>query len=101
MSPASATSAPVVLLRDVHKSFGTNKVLDGIGFQVERGGVTVIIGRSGSGKSTALRCIDRFERIDNGEITVCGHKVDDPALDLRALRLDVASCSRATTCFRT
>ena len=56
---------------------------------VDRGDVTVLIGRSGSGKSTALRCIDRFETIDSGEITVCGHRVDDPALDVRALRLDV------------
>ena len=82
-------SEPVVRLTDVHKSFGTNKVLDGVSFAVDRGGVTVIIGRSGSGKSTALRCIDRFERIDAGEIVVCGHRVDDPALDLRTLRLDV------------
>ena len=88
--PAHAMDAePVVILRDVHKSFGSNKVLDGVGFEVGRGGVTVIIGRSGSGKSTALRCIDRFERIDAGEIVVCGHRVHDLALNLRALRLDV------------
>jgi len=81
--------APVVSLRDVHKSFGTLKVLEGVGFEVARGEVTALIGRSGSGKSTALRCVDRFETIDSGEIVVCGHRVDDPALDLRALRLDV------------
>ena len=82
-------AAPVVHLRDVHKSFGANKVLDGVSFAVGRGTVTVIIGRSGSGKSTALRCIDRFEKTDSGEIMVCAHRVHDPALDLRALRLDV------------
>ena len=49
-------------LRDVQKSFGTLKVLDGVSFAVERGEVLAIIGRSGSGKSTALRCIDRFEK---------------------------------------
>jgi polar amino acid transport system ATP-binding protein len=48
-----------------------------------------LIGRSGSGKSTALRCIDRLETIDSGEIEVCGHKLNDAALDLRQLRLDV------------
>jgi polar amino acid transport system ATP-binding protein len=82
-------SSPVVSLRDVHKSFGPLKVLDGVDFDVQRGEVIVIIGRSGSGKSTALRCIDRFETIDQGEIVVCGHKVNDPKLDLRALRQDV------------
>lgn len=48
-----------------------------------------IIGKSGSGKSTALRCIDRLEIIDSGTIHVCGHAVHDPAIDLRQLRQDV------------
>jgi len=73
----------------VHKSFGALKVLEGVGFEVGRGAVTAIIGRSGSGKSTALRCIDRLEHIDSGEIEVCGHRVDAPGIDLKALRLDV------------
>jgi polar amino acid transport system ATP-binding protein len=83
------TASPVVGLSNVHKSFGTLKVLNGVSFEVNRGEVLVLIGRSGSGKSTALRCIDRFETIDSGEITVCGHRVSDPKLDLRALRQDV------------
>lgn len=82
-------SEPVVILRDVHKSFGPLHVLDGVSFTVAPGTVTAIIGRSGSGKSTALRCIDRLERIDAGEIIVCGHRVSDPAIALRALRMDV------------
>jgi polar amino acid transport system ATP-binding protein len=85
----AATQSPVVSLKDVHKSFGTLKVLGGVSFEVDRGEVLVIIGRSGSGKSTALRCIDRFETIDSGEIVVCDHRVSDPKLDLRALRQDV------------
>jgi polar amino acid transport system ATP-binding protein len=83
------TDAPIVLLRDVHKSFGALKVLDGVSLSVPRGEVAVIIGRSGSGKSTALRCIDRLEVIDAGEIVVCGHRLTDPDLNLRALRQDV------------
>jgi polar amino acid transport system ATP-binding protein len=78
-----------VVLRDVHKSFGANKVLSGVDLQAQRGQVTAIIGRSGSGKSTALRCIDRLEKVDSGEITVCGRRVDDPHVDLKALRLEV------------
>ncbi|KAA5609474.1 amino acid ABC transporter ATP-binding protein [Rhodovastum atsumiense] len=86
---AADDTTEVVRVRDVHKSFGTLKVLNGVSFAVDRGQVVALIGRSGSGKSTALRCIDRFETIDSGEITVCGHRVDAPGLDLRALRQDV------------
>ena len=85
----SATPTPIVSLRDVQKSFGALKVLDGVSFSVERGEVLAVIGRSGSGKSTALRCIDRFEKVDSGEIVVCGHRVDLPDVNLRALRQDV------------
>jgi polar amino acid transport system ATP-binding protein len=86
---AGTVGAPVVALREVRKSFGSLTVLDGVSFEVQRGEVTTIIGRSGSGKSTALRCIDRLETINSGEIIVCGHRVSDPDVDLRALRLDV------------
>ena len=78
-----------VKLEDVHKSFGAVEVLRGVSFEVEAGEVVAIIGRSGSGKSTALRCINRLENIQSGRIEVCGRRVDDPRLDLRALRQDV------------
>jgi polar amino acid transport system ATP-binding protein len=80
---------PVVELSEVHKHFGKLHVLKGVSFSVERGQVVAIIGQSGSGKSTALRCIDRLETIDSGTIQCCGHAVHDPALNLRALRKDV------------
>jgi len=86
---AAAPASPIVTLHDVHKRFGATQVLNGVSFEVERGAVTVIIGRSGSGKSTALRCINRLEQIDRGEISVCGHRVDSPSVSLKALRLDV------------
>jgi polar amino acid transport system ATP-binding protein len=79
----------VVRLRDVHKRFGAIEVLKGVSFDVAGGEVVAIVGRSGSGKSTALRCINRLEVIQSGEIEVCGHRVDNPALDLRVLRQDV------------
>ncbi|MDM0070119.1 amino acid ABC transporter ATP-binding protein [Variovorax sp. J31P207] len=80
---------PIVMLRDVRKSFGNHLVLAGVDMEAHRGEVTAIIGRSGSGKSTALRCIDRLEVVDSGQISVCGRRVDDPNVDLKALRLDV------------
>jgi len=79
----------VVVLRDVFKSFGVVEVLKGVSFEVKRGEVTVLIGHSGSGKSTALRCIDKLEQVNRGSIQVCGHVLTDPKLDLRRLRLDV------------
>jgi polar amino acid transport system ATP-binding protein len=87
--PETSPANDIVVLRDVHKSFGNIEVLKGISFQVKRGEVTVLIGKSGSGKSTALRCIDRLEKVDKGHIEVCGHVLTDPGLKLRQLRLDV------------
>lgn len=80
---------PIVTLDNVKKSFGQVDVLRGVSFSVEKGQVMALIGASGSGKSTALRCIDRLETIDSGRIEVCGHRLEDPKLSLRALRLDV------------
>ena len=79
----------IVVLDNVKKSFGAVTVLHGVSFSVEKGQVMALIGARGSGKSTALRCIDRLEQIDSGRIEVCGHQVADPALELRKLRLDV------------
>jgi len=82
-------AAPIVRLDQVYKSFGANQVLKGVSFEVAKGEMIAIIGASGSGKSTALRCIDRLEVIDRGSIEVCGIRVDDPAVDLKRLRLEV------------
>ncbi|RZI98938.1 MAG: amino acid ABC transporter ATP-binding protein [Rubrivivax sp.] len=82
-------STPVVELKDVHKRFGSNAVLQGVSFAIPKGQVVAIIGKSGSGKSTALRCIDRLEIIDSGTIQVCGHAVHAADVDLRRLRQDV------------
>ena len=79
----------VVRLDNVHKSFGSLKVLDGVSFDVNRGEVVAVIGQSGSGKSTALRCINALETIQQGSIEVCGHEIHSEKLDRRALRLDV------------
>jgi polar amino acid transport system ATP-binding protein len=79
----------IVKVCDVHKSFGKLKVLNGVEFEIARGQVAAIIGRSGSGKSTMLRSINRLEKIDSGSIQVCGHEVNEPGLDLNRLRRDV------------
>ncbi|MFD2265067.1 amino acid ABC transporter ATP-binding protein [Lacibacterium aquatile] len=79
----------MISFQDVHKFYGNLQVLNGVSFDVAKGEVVALIGRSGSGKSTALRCIDRLETISKGQITVCGHVVSDPKLQLRKLRQDV------------
>ncbi|MGV7243895.1 amino acid ABC transporter ATP-binding protein [Caballeronia sp. M23-90] len=79
----------IVKLGDVYKSFGSNQVLKGVSMEVEKGEMIAVIGASGSGKSTALRCIDRLETIDRGAIEVCGIRVDDPKVDLHQLRREV------------
>ncbi|MDB5895361.1 MAG: phosphate transporter ATP-binding protein [Rhodoferax sp.] len=86
---AAAPARPIVRLDQVFKSFGSNQVLKGVSFEVARGEMVAIIGASGSGKSTALRCIDRLEVIDAGQIEVCGIRVDDPHVKLKQLRLEV------------
>lgn len=86
---ANPDAEPIVSLKEVHKRFGDNHVLRGVSLDVGRGEVVAIIGKSGSGKSTALRCMDYLETIDSGAITVCGHRVDQHDVDLKALRLDI------------
>ena len=65
----------MVKSEQVHKSFGHLEVLKGIDLEVQRGEVMCIIGASGSGKSTFLRCINHLEKIDAGRLTVDGHLV--------------------------
>ena len=54
-------------VRDLHKSFGDNQVLKGIDFEIDKGEVVAVIGASGSGKTTFLRCISFLEKADKGE----------------------------------
>ncbi len=79
----------IVEVESVSKSFGALRVLEQVSFSVAQGSVLAIIGRSGSGKSTALRCLDRLETVDSGRIRVCGHDLAAPGLDLQQLRRDV------------
>lgn len=80
----------IVSIKDLHKSFGAVKVLNGVSLDVQKGQMVAIIGRSGSGKSTLLRCLNGLERVDSGDIKVCGHDIHQPdSLNLRELRKQV------------
>lgn len=66
----------MIKVMDLHKSFGELAVLKGIDFQADTGEVIVIIGPSGMGKSTFLRCINYIERPEKGIIEIDNVKVD-------------------------
>jgi ABC-type polar amino acid transport system ATPase subunit len=81
-----AAGEPMVRLEGVTKSFGDNRVLDGIDFSVARGDVQVIIGPSGSGKSTLLRCVNLLEPVDSGRIFLEGQEITGKGVDVSAVR---------------
>ncbi|MBN8939559.1 MAG: amino acid ABC transporter ATP-binding protein [Rhizobiales bacterium] len=79
----------VVVAEDVRKSFGSLTVLDGVSLSVAEGELIAVIGRSGSGKSTFLRCLNGLETPDAGKVTIAGHRLAADEPSLRALRQDV------------
>jgi len=76
----------LVELAGVHKRFGLVEVLKGISLSIEKGEIVAIIGRSGSGKSTMLRCINGLEKVEEGRIVVADIDVTAPRADLNLLR---------------
>ncbi|MBU2863371.1 ABC transporter ATP-binding protein [Reinekea marina] len=66
--------APLIV-KDVHKSFGSHEVLKGISLEAKKGDVISLIGSSGSGKSTFLRCINLLEIPTSGDIQVHGENI--------------------------
>jgi octopine/nopaline transport system ATP-binding protein len=65
-----------IRVADLHKSFGTHHVLKGVSLTAREGDVVAIIGGSGSGKSTMLRCINFLETPSSGQISVSGEAVE-------------------------
>lgn len=70
----------ILEVKDLKKSFGKTEVLKGVSFNLEEGEVLSIIGSSGSGKTTILRCINQLETADNGYISVDGEVFFDGKL---------------------
>ena len=67
----------ILEMRNIKKTFGDLEVLRGIDLNVERGEVVAVIGPSGGGKSTLLRCATTLERIDSGKIVIAGDTLCD------------------------
>ncbi|WP_027133742.1 amino acid ABC transporter ATP-binding protein [Geminicoccus roseus] len=72
---ATTNSAPLLRATGVKKSFGDLQILKGIDLEVQQGQVVALIGASGSGKTTFLRCINLLEEYDHGEILLDGEQI--------------------------
>ncbi len=91
MLHTTQTEACKLAVLGVHKRYGDNEVLKGVSLNANKGDVISIIGASGSGKSTFLRCINFLERPNAGQIVVDGEMVKTKAD--RAGNLEVAECT--------
>ena len=92
-------STPFVHMQGVSKWFGELCVLDKIDLDVPEHNVVCLIGASGSGKSTLLRCLNRLERVEEGEIVVDGQSVCAADVDVNALRRKVGIVFQAYNLF--
>ena len=83
----------ILKVEDLVKYYGEGenqvRAVDHTSLQIERGKFTAIVGRSGSGKSTFLRCLNLLEKPEEGEITVNGQQLLDPKLDVDKFRENV------------
>ncbi|MBN2964882.1 amino acid ABC transporter ATP-binding protein [Sulfurospirillum sp. T05] len=78
----------MIQMKNVQKFFGDFHALKDIDFHVNQGEIVVVCGPSGSGKSTLIRCINRLEEIDSGEITLDGHDIYDKKSNINQIRAE-------------
>lgn len=79
---------PIISMQNVDKYYGDFHVLKNINFSVQKGEILVICGPSGSGKSTLIRCINRLEEIDSGNILVEGKDLYSKDVNVNQLRAE-------------
>ncbi|MBN2439120.1 MAG: ABC transporter ATP-binding protein [Deltaproteobacteria bacterium] len=78
---------PMLILKDIHKFYGSNEVLKGISLEVGRGELVTFVGPSGCGKTTLLRLIGGFTDISAGDIILDGQRINDLPPNLRDTRI--------------
>src|SRR6202050_4802696 len=78
---ADKDGAPAIAVKDLHKSFGVQKVLNGISLTVSRGETLAVLGRSGTGKSVLLRIIIGLQKPDSGSVHIHGQEITCLDLD--------------------
>ena len=79
----------MISFKNVNKWYGELHVLNDINLEVDQGEVVVVCGPSGSGKSTLIRCINRLEPIQKGELVVDGIKVHDKKINMTQIRAEI------------
>jgi polar amino acid transport system ATP-binding protein len=93
------TGTSLLRAAEVRKRFGDHEVLKGISLDVAEGEVVCLIGASGSGKSTFLRCLNLLEQVDDGDIWLADREITDPRVDADAVRRDVGIVFQAYNLF--
>ena len=78
-----------IVVKKLEKSFENQKVLRGIDLEIQDGETVVLIGSSGSGKSTFLRCLNLLNTPDKGQIFIDGQEITNPKTNLNKLRAKV------------
>jgi phospholipid/cholesterol/gamma-HCH transport system ATP-binding protein len=78
---AGGNSEPAVAVKDLHKSFGSQRVLNGVSLSVPQGQTLAILGRSGTGKSVTLRIIIGLEKPDSGSVRIQSEDITGLTID--------------------
>jgi polar amino acid transport system ATP-binding protein len=73
-------------VKNLHKRYGASEVLKGISFTMDKGETKVVIGPSGTGKSTLLRCINQLHPPEKGKVFLEGVEITDPKIDINKIR---------------
>lgn len=79
----------ILKVENLYKSYGKTEVIKGVSFEVKKGEAKVIIGPSGTGKSTLLRCINQLDRIDKGQIWLEDIEITKSHIDINQIRASI------------
>ncbi|WP_291136568.1 ABC transporter ATP-binding protein [Flavobacterium sp. UBA7663] len=90
MKTNTTSKKAIITIKDLHKSFGTNVVLDGFDLELYEGENLVVMGKSGSGKSVMIKCVIGLEQPDSGSILVMNEEINNlEREDLDELRTEI------------